>query len=887
MNNFSYLVKKQLNVSIRNWDKSCAYFWTNNKKSTVAFELTNDIVSDIIIENKSLLKKYKEHFIKNLNIIDNPIKISLASYDKEKDLLDKYNINYEIVDSSFKKCINLDTFQYPYSEYPLDAFGKILFQDISFIDKEDIEIIKSNGFDLEKLIKSVKTNDKKITDFIMSDENLLDISIDDDTFTIIKENLAKCPGIFSVYCLCNDNNFKNYVSYYMATFSSDKKLLKTANINESLLLVNQDDFETIMIDDMLKEVKDEVIENTKKFFDEYKKNFIDKLTDRELESEYEKVKNSYKSLENYISIKYEMNLDSYKEKLKNEIIQQLKYQYASDNFTYKKEPDINFNTEDIKETKDLLSLFFTDKKVFIDKITDITIKNNTWAFDDYFRYDYIKNNKDTLTTIKESILDIIKDDKYNSVTLNYTFPNGKHYSKKVKAVETKRNHLKKNLVQGYFYDIPIRAIDSITRYKHDLYNKNDVKGFEYPEEEQYKELKALRIYDYFDDKTYKNPDRMMDLISRDITNVKHLRKEVILNLDFLKLFLKKFDTQPLRYSNLIKDAEFIDLLIDKIDTALEEVHKNPENTTYKYLLGVSTDISWLSELPEEDYTLERIKKMYTFMKKNSIGDFDYVKKSITSVILEKLKDNIDDDIIKYLESEDLIPIMMTDYHSRIFKDKNIISKIFTTKSILFQIEKSNKDPDKEFVKYLLDKLKFEKESFNAISLIKFFNEDISIVKQLIELHNGDINNLYNTLKKMIEIDDDFTYELFALNPRFLNISDINDYLINNYVEGTVCSYNKISTNKETDNLSFFGAGIKYIKLETDLVNIYINNSDIIFEKDDTRIKLEHEGLINDQIIDALLYEIQERNNMSSKYNNIDELYADLKAKEDKSESLYF
>lgn len=604
------------------------------------------------------------------------------------------------------------------------------------IKEKYLDFFKSN--EIEKTYQIDKYNRGKLHDFILQKKQL------------------KNPNLIAMYYTqkeSQDDPFTPLISKYLCTY--DKNTLEILHLSSDLY-----------------DCLDKVLDNSD--YDEVSK--LQRLPSkiiREIENLLLSILNNNKEI--YLkSINFKdfekTIIEMYKDKRTEPI--------PSDMVSFK----LNF---------DNISDYFEDKKKFIYKQAKLNLTEEN--IEKYKRYlaltvgyrEYVdKIENSDIGKIKKILLDIMSNEKYKNIKIDYTLPDG-----------TKRTHEYGKEGYGFYriksdifdlekiVDIPIKSIDMVRWSRSTLYKRDDIvsPSFDYSEKEKINDfIKQRHMYHYpkyvYSDKNYieaiyeKCGASILQQIDKDLLSDKTYIEGIINKKpNDIKQILSN-----LTGSKLFSDKSFIEFIFSKIFTNEKRAYDLTENI--RILLDridpvLLTDLNLVKEL----------------FKNNPSYSTDFFNKFDSSIINNP-------EIISLIESEKFgkgnTPRLFFKYFDTSEKLLNVFSKQQLQESISY-IDDRLLISDKALVMTLLDDMPNTSVLF-ANSENYFLNsyaEDETVMEKVCQIVSGR-NSIQKTaaiLKINPQFDKEKIYELASNNIEFLDILSDDDkkvYFIGEAYEAT-------------------------------------------------------------------------------------------------------
>ena len=584
------------------------------------------------------------------------------------------------------------------------------------IKEEYLDFFKSDDEEVSYKVK--KYNKEKLYDFTL------------------KKVPLKNPNLCAVYYIqkdSQDNPFSKIIQSYLCTF--DKNTL-------DILHMSSDTYDCL----------DTVLEKS-----DYRE--VDKLTGLSHQIKYEINELLLTILKN--------NTESYLKSIdfkeyENKIIEMYK------NKTTEPLPDdmINFKLD-----FDKISDYFSDKKAFLYKQAKLNLtEENINKFKRYLAltigYEQYVNrieNSD-IGKIKKILLELMNNEKYKTLKINYTYPDGKsatcEYSKKdygFYSIKSKIFDCEK------IEDIPIRAITSIKWGRSTLYQRDEVvsEKFDYPLEQQIDEFMDLNHITHYPDFVYKDKEYIEKLYDKCGPSIlEHIDKGILSDSVYMTDFINRHEKNAryilanMKGSSLLSNKLFMQFIFSKLLN---------EDNQYNLKTSISVILNKIDPILLED--LEIAKELF---RKNPSYDTAFFNKFDISIINSP-------EIMNIISKGSFDKSSPAHLFFKYFDTPEKLLKVFSKEQLqsnICYIDEKLLTSDKALVMTLLDDMEPSKALFknNNYFIDSYANDEI-VMEKIIKIVSGqyDVQRVAALLKLNPECDKEKVYEISLDNIEFINI----------------------------------------------------------------------------------------------------------------------
>ena len=172
--------------------------------------------------------------------------------------------------------------------------------------------------------------------------------------------------------------------------------------------------------------------------------------------------------------------------------------------------------------------------------------------------------KDPTSERKMALCNLIDNDKYKTLTINYKHPNGIIMSEKINKTRSYNLNAKKNIMEdNNIQNIPIRSIQNITWSKKVLYDTNDFKDLNLTENDEWFDFAVNGNVNSLPEEKYEDKELMKMIIDFKAGYAVHLSDKLKRDKDFILELIKNKPNDDVYkiYLNiddsLKKDKDFI------------------------------------------------------------------------------------------------------------------------------------------------------------------------------------------------------------------------------------------------------------------------------------------------------------------------------------------
>lgn len=230
--------------------------------------------------------------------------------------------------------------------------------------------------------------------------------------------------------------------------------------------------------------------------------------------------------------------------LESEVLKKIDLEtYAKEAETrYKRKEKLEnpFRVSYYKLTPTMIDDFFNNQEELKNKSISQISESDFKLYEKYvgIKYAMLEYEKslsaDPISQRKKAICDVINDERYKTITINYRLPNDSLLSEKINKTRTKNSNAKKTIIDdGHIVNIPIVSIESITWNKQMLYDASQFTPLSLTDEDIKYEFARCGSAEDLTEKDRNNPSLMKRILSHDIVLFKYLGNDLSKDKKFL------------------------------------------------------------------------------------------------------------------------------------------------------------------------------------------------------------------------------------------------------------------------------------------------------------------------------------------------------------------